>query len=54
MDILGALRKGMDITPLIRQCVWVKEEKLGGQIKTIDKKLDTSKINNRSMIHIGG
>lgn len=54
MDILGALRKGMDITPLIKQCVWMKEEKLGGQVKTIDKKLDTSKINNRSMIHIGG
>ena len=54
MDILGALRKGIDIAPLIKQCVWMKEEKLGGQLKTIDEKLDTSKINNRSMINIGG
>jgi cyclic pyranopterin phosphate synthase len=54
MDILGALRKGLDIAPLIKQCIWMKEEKLGGQVKTIDEKLDTLKINNRSMIHIGG
>lgn len=54
MDILGTLRKGMDIAPLIKQCVWMKEEKLGGQIKNINENLDTSKINNRSMIHIGG
>ncbi|MEO8960371.1 MAG: GTP 3',8-cyclase MoaA [Ginsengibacter sp.] len=54
MDILGALRKGLDIAPLIKQCVWMKEEKLGGQFKTMDENLDTSKINNRSMIHIGG
>ncbi len=54
INILGALRKGMDITPLIKQCVWMKEEKLGGQIKTMDEKLDASTINNRSMIHIGG
>ncbi|MBK6730127.1 MAG: GTP 3',8-cyclase MoaA [Bacteroidetes bacterium] len=53
-DILTALRNGMDITPLIKQCVWMKEEKLGGQITTIDEKLDITKINNRSMIHIGG
>ncbi len=54
MDILGALRKGMDIAPLIKQCVWMKEEKLGGQIKNINENLDITKINNRSMIHIGG
>ena len=54
VDILGALRQGTDIAPLIKQCVWMKEEKLGGQLKTMDEKLDTSKINNRSMIHIGG
>ncbi len=54
MDILSALRKGNDIIPLIKQCVWMKEEKLGGQIKTMYGELDTTKINNRSMIHIGG
>lgn len=53
-DILTALRSGKDITPLIRQCVWAKEEKLGGQITTLDGELDIDKINNRSMIHIGG
>lgn len=53
-DILSALRNGMDITPLIKQCVWMKEEKLGGQITTNDEKLDITKIKNRSMIHIGG
>ncbi|MEO6833575.1 MAG: GTP 3',8-cyclase MoaA [Chitinophagaceae bacterium] len=54
MDILGALRNGLDIVPLIKQCVWMKEEKLGGQIKTMDESFDSSKINNRSMINIGG
>lgn len=54
VDILGALRSGQDIVSLIKQCVWDKEEKLGGQIKNINENLDTTKINNRSMIHIGG
>lgn len=54
MDILGALRKGMDIAPLIQQCVWKKAEKLGGQFSAKDENLDTSKIKNRSMINIGG
>lgn len=54
MDILGALRKGMDIAPLIQQCVWMKAEKLGDQFSATDENLDTSKIKNRSMINIGG
>lgn len=54
MDILGALRKGIDIEPLIKQCVWMKEEKLGGQLGNLNDNLDASKINNRSMINIGG
>ncbi|MCC7231581.1 MAG: GTP 3',8-cyclase MoaA [Bacteroidia bacterium] len=53
-DILGALRQGQDIVPLIKQCVWEKEEALGGQFTTIQKNPDASKIQNRSMIHIGG
>lgn len=54
VDILSALRNGQDIVPLIKQCVWEKEEALGGQFIIKDGFLDTSKIKNRSMIHIGG
>lgn len=54
VDILDALRKGLDIAPLIKQCIWLKEEKLGGQLDTSHEKLDANKIINRSMIHIGG
>lgn len=53
-DILRALRNKFDITPLIKQCISEKEEALGGQLTTIYENLDTSKINNRSMINIGG
>lgn len=54
VDLLSALRNGADIVPLIRQCVWKKEEALGGQFTTLYSNLDSTKINNRSMIHIGG
>lgn len=54
VDILGALRQGTDIAPLIKQCVWMKEERLGGQVKTLDQELDASTLKNRSMIQIGG
>ncbi len=54
VDILGALRKGSDIVPLIQQCVWDKKEIQGGQFGTTYKNLDSSKISNRSMINIGG
>ncbi len=54
VDILTALRKGTDIKPLIHQCVWMKEEKLGGQFDAMDKHIDADKIRNRSMIQIGG
>lgn len=53
-DILGALRKGRDIIPLIKQCVAGKEETMGGQFSSLYKNTDVSKINNRSMIAIGG
>ena len=54
VDILGALRNGSDILPLIKKCVSDKEESLGGQFTSIDKNFDLSKITNRSMINIGG
>lgn len=54
VDILSALRNGEDIVPLIKQCVWDKKEALGGQFTSKYKEIDSSKINNRSMINIGG
>lgn len=54
VDILIALRKGEDIVPLIRQCVWEKAKALGGQLNGQYKKLNTSTITNRRMINIGG
>lgn len=53
-DLLGALRKGQDIKPLIQKCIWEKEEKLGGQFASLYHNLDAATITNRSMIHIGG
>lgn len=53
-DILGALRTGMDIVPLIKQCVLSKEEFLGGQMTPVYKNTNAAKIDNRSMISIGG
>ena len=54
IDILKCLRSGHDILPLIRQCLLEKEEALGGQFTTVYEDMDASKINNRSMINIGG
>lgn len=53
-DILGALRKGEDITPLIKMNIFSKAKKLGGQFEGDFKKIDTKNIDNRSMIKIGG
>lgn len=53
-DLLGALRRGEDIEPVIRKCVRDKKEVQGGQILTAYKKLDGMELKNRSMIHIGG
>ena len=54
VDIIGALRNGEDILPLIKQCVAAKEESLGGQFSSIYENTDATKITNRSMIDIGG
>lgn len=53
-DLLGALRAEEDIVPLIRQCLFQKEEKMGGQFTTSIENIDASAIHNRSMINIGG
>ncbi len=53
-DLLGALRRGEEVSGLIRDSIFRKKEQLGGQFtKTFDLlKADT--LVNRSMITIGG
>lgn len=53
-DLLKALRNGDEILPLIKSTMWNKKEQLGGQLVTDFNKVDTSAMNNRSMITIGG
>jgi cyclic pyranopterin phosphate synthase len=53
-DILTALRNSEDIVPIIRQCVASKAKALGGQFQGDYTKIDATKIDNRSMINIGG
>lgn len=54
IDLLSALRADENITPLIKQCLFQKEESLGGQFTSATEKIDTAKLQNRSMISIGG
>jgi cyclic pyranopterin phosphate synthase len=53
-DLLTPFRAGLDIVPLIQQNILAKKEALGGQFTTDLKKIETGKIENRSMITIGG
>lgn len=54
MDLLGALRSGKDIEPLIRLSLFNKHAALGGQFTPDYHKAEADKIENRSMIKIGG
>lgn len=54
VDLLIALRRGENLTPLIKQCLMEKKEALGGQFTKEYENIDTSKLENRSMINIGG
>ncbi|MFN3999863.1 GTP 3',8-cyclase MoaA [Algoriphagus sp.] len=54
LDLLGALRKGEDVESLIRLSISRKHEALGGQFTADYQKADPDKIDNRSMINIGG
>lgn len=54
MDLLGTLRKGEDIEPLIRLSVLRKHAVMGGQFTNSYKGADASELRNRSMIKIGG
>lgn len=53
-DLLGALRSGQDILPLIQQTMKSKAKALGGQFSGVFENIDASKLENRSMITIGG
>ncbi|KUJ50026.1 GTP 3',8-cyclase MoaA [Chryseobacterium sp. JAH] len=53
-DLLGALRNGQDILPLIQQTMKAKAKALGGQFSGVFENIDASKLENRSMITIGG
>lgn len=53
-DLLSPLRQCMDIVPLIYQSIRDKKKALGGQFTTDMEKIETSKLENRSMITIGG
>jgi cyclic pyranopterin phosphate synthase len=53
-DLLGPLRNGKDVLPLIQANISSKAKALGGQFNGTLKTLDALSINNRSMITIGG
>jgi len=53
-DLLGALRAGQDILPLIEDTIMAKAKALGGQFSGVFEDIDASKLENRSMITIGG
>jgi cyclic pyranopterin phosphate synthase len=53
-DLLTAFRNGEDVVPLIHQSIRDKKKALGGQFTTDMGKIETSKLENRSMITIGG
>jgi cyclic pyranopterin phosphate synthase len=54
VDILGALRKGDDIVPLITRSIQDKAAERGGQFTEDYTTLNATAIKNRSMIAIGG
>jgi cyclic pyranopterin phosphate synthase len=53
-DLLGPLRKGEDVLPLIHQCIGDKAAALGGQFSGLFENIEAGTIHNRSMITIGG
>jgi len=53
-DLLGALRRGEDVLPLIHQNIRAKAKELGGQFTNILNEVHSEEIHNRSMISIGG
>jgi len=53
-DLLGALRRGEELFPLINENIRSKAKELGGQFTTDFSHLQAEDIHNRSMITIGG
>lgn len=53
-DLLGPMRMGQDVLPLIHECVGSKAKALGGQFSGLFEHIEASTIHNRSMITIGG
>jgi len=54
MDLLGLLRQGGDVKSLILESLASKAKERGGQFTEDFEKLESSQIENRSMIGIGG
>lgn len=54
MDLLTPLRNGLDVEPLILECLSQKAKALGGQLQPDYKQIDAEEVQNRSMIAIGG
>jgi cyclic pyranopterin phosphate synthase len=54
LDLLAALRSGQEVVPLIKTSILRKHQALGGQFSQDYQKADPDKIDNRSMITIGG
>ena len=53
-DLLGALRRGEEIVPLIHQNIKLKAKELGGQFTNNLSQVHSEEIHNRTMISIGG
>ena len=54
MDLLTPLRNGLDVAPLIHDCLNLKARELGGQLQPDYQNIDAETLKNRSMIAIGG
>lgn len=54
IDLLSAFRRREDLETLIRSCLWDKKAARGGQMDESLEMLDAGRIENRSMIAIGG
>jgi cyclic pyranopterin phosphate synthase len=53
-DLLTLMRSGADMTNAIKENILQKEKALGGQLMTDFTKIETTELENRSMIAIGG
>ncbi|MCX2485212.1 GTP 3',8-cyclase MoaA [Pedobacter sp. MR2016-24] len=53
-DLLGPMRNGEPVLPLIHECIGNKAKALGGQFSGLLQDIEANTIHNRSMITIGG